>query len=262
MPEGDTVWQAARRLAALTGQELVASDFRVPSLATSDVSGAEVLETLSRGKHLLTRLSTRLSGGLTVHTHLGMDGAWVVRPVGTRWQRPAHQARVVLRTATHEAVGFSVQVELVRTAEEERFVGHLGPDLLGPDWDADEAVRRLRRAPDAPVGEALLEQRNLAGVGNVYKCELCFLAGVDPRTPVRSVPDLGRLVDQAHRLLVTNRDRVERVTTGDRRRGRQLWVYGRRGPCLRCGTPIRRASVGSGARERPTYWCPTCQPMR
>src|SRR5690348_13892933 len=118
MPEGDTVYQAAQRLAVLAGQQLVASDFRIPSLATSDVAGATVLETVSRGKHLLTRLST----GLTLHTHLGMEGAWIVRPVGTRWQRPAHQARVVLRTTTHEAVGFSVQLDLVRSSDEGRFV--------------------------------------------------------------------------------------------------------------------------------------------
>ena len=258
MPEGDTVHQAAQRLAVLSGHELVASDFRIPSLATSDVSGARVLETAARGKHLLTRLSN----DLTLHTHLGMEGTWIVRPVGTRWQRPAHQARVVLRTATHEAVGFSVQLDLVRTADEGRFVDHLGPDLLGPDWDPGVAVARLRGDPDAPIGDALLEQRNLAGVGNVYKCELCFLAGVDPRTPVGKVPDLPRLVDRAHRLLVANRDRPDRITTGDWRRGRHLWVYGRRGPCLRCGTPVQKASVGPPGQERPTYWCPSCQPLR
>lgn len=258
MPEGDTVWQAARRLEALTGRELTASDFRVPSLATSDVSGSRVLETVPRGKHLLTRFSD----GLTLHTHLGMDGAWIVRPVGTRWQRPAFQARVVLRTATHEAVGFDVQVDLVRTADEGRFVDHLGPDLLGPDWDAPVAVERLLREPDVAIGEALLEQRNLAGIGNVYRCELCFLAGVDPRTPVGSVPDLARLVERAHLLLTANRDRVERITTGDRRRGRQLWVYGRRGPCLRCGTQVSKDSVGPPGQQRPTYWCPACQPLR
>lgn len=258
MPEGDTVWQTAKRLSLLSGQLVVASDFRVPSLATSDVSGASILETVSRGKHLLTRFSS----GLSLHTHLVMEGAWIIRPVGTRWQRPAHQARVVLRTTTHEAVGFDVRVDLVRTAEEGQFVDHLGPDLLGPDWDAAVAVSRLSASPAVPVGEALLEQRNLAGVGNVYKCELCFLTGVDPRTPVGSVPNLPRMVDTAHRLLVANRDRVDRITTGDRRRGQHLWVYGRRGPCLRCGTAVQKAELGSPGQERPTYWCPHCQPLR
>ena len=256
MPEGDTVWQTARRLSVLSGCSIVASDFRVPSLATSDVSGASVVETVSRGKHLLTRFSS----GLTLHTHLVMEGAWIVRPVGTRWQRPAHQARVVLRTATHEAVGFDVRVDLVRSSYEGEFVDHLGPDLLGPDWDASLAVSRLSASPSVPIGDALLDQRNLAGIGNVYKCELCFLSGVDPRTPVGSVPDLRRLVARAHQLLVANRDRVERITTGDRRRSRQLWVYGRRGPCLRCGAPVSRADLGPVGQERPTYWCPTCQP--
>ena len=258
MPEGDTVWQTAKRLSVLSGQLVAASDFRVPSLATSDVSGASILGTVSRGKHLLTRFSS----GLSLHTHLVMEGAWIIRPVGTRWQRPAHQARVVLRTTTHEAVGFDVRVDLVRTAEEGQFVDHLGPDLLGPGWDAAVAVSRLSASPAVPVGEALLEQRNLAGVGNVYKCELCFLSGVDPRTPVGSVPNLPRMVDTAHRLLVANRDRVDRITTGDRRRGRHLWVYGRRGPCLRCGTAVQKAELGSPGQERPTYWCPHCQPLR
>ncbi len=257
MPEGDTVWQTARRLSVLTGHALVGSDFRVPSLAIADVTGASVLETVSRGKHLLTRLSN----GLTLHTHLGMDGAWIIRPAGTRWSRPAHTARVVLRTTRHEAVGFSVQLDLVRTSEEGQYVDHLGPDLLGPDWDPAEAVRRLTVDPSVAIGEALLDQRNLAGIGNVYKCELCFLAGVDPRTAVAAVGNLPRLVDTAHRVLVANRDRVERITTGDRRRGNQLWVYGRRGPCLRCDTPIRKASLGPPGEERPTYWCPHCQPL-
>jgi endonuclease VIII len=258
VPEGDTVWFTARRLAPLTGQVLTASDFRVPSLATSDVSGATVLETVSRGKHLLTRLDN----GLTVHTHLGMDGAWTLRPARTRWTRPTHTARVVLCTATHEAVGFSVQVDLVPSSEEGRFVDHLGPDLLGADWDAGLAVERLLGDASVPIGDALLDQANLAGIGNVYKCELCFLAGVDPRTPVGAVPDLPRMVARAHHLLLVNRDRLERVTTGDRRRSRQLWVYGRRGPCLRCGTPISRDSQGPPGQERPTWWCPSCQPLR
>ena len=151
-------------------------------------------------------------------------------------------------------------LDLVRTSEEHTLVGHLGPDLLGPDWDADLAVCNLGRDARAPIGEALLEQRHLAGVGNVYRSELCFLAGVDPLTPVGQVPDLPAMVARAKRLLEANKDRATRITTGDRRRGRQLWVYGRRGPCLRCGTAISRADLGPPGRERPAYWCPRCQP--
>jgi endonuclease-8 len=258
MPEGDTIWQTAKRLRRLDGQRLTRTDFRVPSLATTDLAGATVLTTVSRGKHLLTRLDD----GHTVHSHLKMEGGWVVHPRGTRWHRPAHTARLVLQTEPLEAVGFLIVLDLLATADEQEYVGHLGPDLLGPDWDPDEAVRRIEAQPDVPVAIAVLDQRNLAGIGNVYKCELCFLLGLDPHTPVRDVPDVRRLVDLAKRLLEANRDRVERVTTGDRRRGRQTWVYGRRGPCLRCGTPIRQADLGPEGQERVTYWCPHCQPPR
>jgi endonuclease VIII len=258
VPEGDTVYQAAKRLdAGLSGQVLTKSDFRIPSLATKDLAGATVTETVSRGKHLLTRLDS----GVTLHTHLKMEGRWDVHPVGSRWRRPAHTARVVLRTTTTEAVGFQVVMDLVRTQKEDELVGHLGPDLLGADWDADRALANLRARPEVPIGEALLDQRNLAGVGNVFKSELCFLGGVDPLTPVGSVPDLPLIVTKSQLLLEANKDRPTRITTGDRRRGYQLWVYGRRGPCLRCGTRISKADLGPPGQERPTYWCPRCQPL-
>ena len=258
VPEGDTVHRAAARLdRALSGRALTRSDFRIPSLATSDVTGATVLCTLARGKHLLTRLDN----GLTLHTHLKMEGVWAVHPTGSRWRRPAHTARVVLRTAGTEAVGFSVVLDLVRTEQEDSLVGHLGPDLLGPDWDPDRALENLRRDPTTPLGEALLEQRHLAGVGNVFKSELCFLGRVDPRTPVGAVPDLPGVVARAKQLLEVNKDRSTRITTADPQPGRQLWVYGRRGPCLRCGTGVRKADLGPRGQERPTYWCPTCQPL-
>jgi endonuclease-8 len=258
VPEGDTVYFAAKRLdQGLTGQVLTASDFRIPSLATSDVSGSTVLGTSSRGKHLLTRFDN----GITLRTHLKMEGIWYVHPRGTRWKRPAHTARVILRTATTEAVGFQVVLDLVRTEKEDDLVGHLGPDLLGPDWDADLALARLRADPAAPIGDALLDQRNLAGIGNVYKSELCFIARVDPLTPVGAVPDLPAVVAKAKQLLEANKLRHTRITTGDSRRGYQQWVYGRRGPCLRCGTRIAKADQGPPGQERPTYWCPTCQPL-
>lgn len=257
MPEGDTVYRAARKLdEALTGQVLTTSDFRIPSLATSDISGATVTGTISRGKHLLTRFDN----SLTLRTHLKMEGTWQVDRVGMRWRRPAHTARVILRTATHEAVGFQVILDLVRSDQEENLVGHLGPDLLGPDWDAAVALARLSADPTAPIGDALLQQRNLAGVGNVFKSELCFIGRVDPLTPVGAVPDLPGMVGKAKQLLEVNKNRPTRITTADSRRGYQLWVYGRRGPCLRCGTRIAKADQGPAGQERPTYWCPTCQP--
>jgi endonuclease-8 len=263
VPEGDTVWRAARTLdRALSGQALTRSDFRVPAYATWDLTGATVAETVSRGKHLLTRIDADRSW--TLHTHLKMEGGWRVLRPGQRWPRPAHTARVVLETADAVAVGFQLGiVEIVPRDGEPDVVGHLGPDLLGPDWDADEAVRRLREQPDRAIKEALLDQRNLAGVGNMYANELCFVAGVAPETPVARVPDLRRLVVRAQQMLDVNRHRAVQSTTGDLARGRTFWVHGRRGQsCRRCGTRIAETSRGPEGQERVTYHCPRCQPGR
>ncbi|MFG3295422.1 DNA-formamidopyrimidine glycosylase family protein [Streptomyces sp. NPDC048179] len=259
MPEGDTVWQAARRLhEALAGQVLTRSDFRVPQYATVDLTGRTVLGTTPRGKHLLTRFE----GGLTLHTHLRMEGAWKVYGGAERWKGgPVHQIRAILGTADRTAVGYRLQVlEFLRTGEEERAVGHLGPDLLGPDWNPDRALANLLAAPARPLGEALLDQRNLAGIGNIYKSELCFLIGATPWLPVGALPAdrAAKLPALAQRLLEANRDRPVRRTTG--LRDQDLFVYGRAPrPCLRCRTSIRVADQGDGSRERPTYWCPACQ---
>ncbi|MFB7738063.1 Fpg/Nei family DNA glycosylase [Streptomyces sp. NPDC056112] len=259
MPEGDTVWQTARRLHdALAGKVLIRSDFRVPKYATVDLTGRTVLDTVSRGKHLLTRFE----GGLTLHSHLLMEGAWRVYGTGERWKGgPGHQIRAVLGAADRAAVGYRLQVlELLRTSEEDRTVAHLGPDLLGPDWDPDLALANLLADPGRPLGEALLDQRNLAGIGNVYKSELCFLLGVTPWLPVGVLPAdrAAQLPVLAKKLLEANRDRVVRRTTG--MRGQDLFVYGRAPrPCLRCGISVRVADQGDGSQERPTYWCPSCQ---
>ncbi|AZQ37850.1 Fpg/Nei family DNA glycosylase [Streptomyces cyaneochromogenes] len=274
MPEGDTVWQTARRLhTALAGRTLTRTDFRVPKYATVDLTGRTVLDVTPRGKHLLTRIE----GGLTVHSHLGMEGSWKVYADQQRWTGgPAHQIRVILTAApasdtrtgkdpgtgtARTAVGYRLPVlDLLRTTEEHRTVGHLGPDLLGPDWDPDRALANLLTDPARPLGEALLDQRNLAGIGNVYKSELCFLLRVTPWLPVGALPaqHTAQLPVLAKKLLEANRERPVRSTTG--RRGQDLFVYGRADrPCLRCGTPIRAADQGDGSRERPTYWCPDCQ---
>jgi endonuclease-8 len=269
MPEGDTVYRAAKLLDRhLTGHELVATDFRVPQHATVDLSGGTVVGTLSRGKHLLTRIDRDGPDGSeawTLHTHLKMEGAWRVLKPRQRWPRPAHQARVVLTTETAVAVGFSLGiVELVQRTEEEALLAYLGPDLLGPDWDADEALRRLEAEPDRPIREALLDQRNLAGIGNMYAAELCFVAGVHPLTPVSEVRDLRRLVARAQQMLSLNKERALQSTTGNLRDGQRLWVYSRgRSPCLRCRTPVAVEAVDGGVpgrSERPMYWCPRCQP--
>ena len=216
MPEGDVVWYTARRLhAALAGRSLARSDFRVPRLATADLTGDVVIETASRGKHLLTRTQN----GLTIHTHLRMDGTWRVRPAAERIP-DSHRIRLVLANDDWQAIGYQLGVvELIRTSDEPQVTGHLGPDLLGPDWDCDEAVRRLGAEPDRPIGEALLDQRNLAGAGTYFATEMLFLRGIDPWRSVSDVENLEALVDLGHRLLDANKTRLGHVTTGDTRPG-------------------------------------------
>lgn len=260
MPEGDTVFQTARRQdEALAGALLTGFELRVPRFATADLRGETVHEVVSRGKHLLHRI-----GDWSLHSHLKMEGAWrLVAPDG-RWPRPAFQARAVLGTASVSSIGFELGIaELIPTAEEDTVLGHLGPDLLDPGWDAAhaaEAVRRLEEHPETPVFAAVLEQRNLAGVGNAYANELCFLRGVLPTTPIGET-DAAAVVELARRLLVANRDRQPRVTTGDTRPGRRNWVYGRTGlPCLRCGTRLLGGRLGARpGQERIVTWCPLCQ---
>ncbi|WP_369200383.1 Fpg/Nei family DNA glycosylase [Streptomyces sp. PU-14G] len=261
MPEGDTVWRAAHTLhEALADCVLVATDFRVPRMATVDLSGRVLFEVVPRGKHLLMRIE----GGLTVHSHLGMEGSWRVRSNPPGGFGPVHQVRALLTTRSHTAAGLRLPVlELLRTREEFTAVGHLGPDLLGQDWDAEEAGRRLAREPDRALVEALLDQRNLAGIGNVYASELCFLARLSPWTPVGAVPSplRTRLLEAAKRLLEANKARVRRRTTGSPRPDRALAVYGREGrPCYRCGTPVRTGGHGPPERPRTVWYCPHCQP--
>ena len=259
MPEGDAVYRTAKRLRqALDGRRLTRSDFRVPRYATADLRGRTVMTTISRGKHLLTRVE----GGLTVHTHLRMEGSWRVGPAGGPAPR-GDVVRLILANAEWQAVGTRLgMVDLVPTDREERVVGHLGPDLLGPDWDAALAVRNLLRAPERTIGEALLDQRDLAGIGTIWRAETLYAARVSPWRPVGSFPagDLEALVSVAHRLLDANKDARFPVTTGDPRPGRSLFVYGRtHQACRRCGAPIRRGEMGPQPSERIVYWCPACQ---
>ena len=259
MPEGDVVWRTARKLDdALTGRVLTRSDFRVPRYATADLAGRTVIETASRGKHLLTRVE----GDVTVHTHLKMEGNWRVSPA-TNHQLRDHRIRLILANEQWQAVGVLLGiVEVVRTSQEDQVVGHLGPDLLGADWDTAEAVRRLTADPDRTIGEALLDQRNLAGIGTIYRAESLFLRGVNPWQRVGDVRNLAGLLELARRLLEANKARPETVTTGNSARGAQLWVYGRAGrPCRRCGTLIRKATLGPVIEERLAVWCPRCQPF-
>jgi len=258
MPEGDVVWRTGRQLHdALAGRVLVRSDFRVPRYATTDLTGRTVTETVSSGKHLLTRIE----GDITVHTHLKMDGSWRISAAAGRPMRD-HRIRLILANAQWQAVGVLLGiVQVIRTSREDAAVGHLGPDLLSQEFDADEAVRRLRADPGRTIGEALLDQRNLAGIGTIYRAETLFLRGVSPWRPVGEVADLPGLVELARRLLDANKDRPSTITTGSPARGAQLWVYGRAGQrCRRCGAMIRRADLGPALEDRVAVWCPHCQP--
>ena len=263
MPEGDTVWLTAHRLQqALAGRALAVTDFRVPSLATADLRGRTMREVVPRGKHILMRVDD----DLTVHSHLRMDGSWYVSRAGAGLPRrlPQHLIRVLFGNSDWLATGYRIHdLAIVARTDEHTLVGHLGPDLLGPDWDPARAVANLRAAPETQIGVALLDQRNLAGIGNLYKCEVLFVEGIHPQTRVGAVPDLLRLVTTAQRLLRANRDHPEQSTTGLPARDQAHWVYERGGqPCRRCRTPVERADQGSPPRTRSTYWCPRCQPLR
>ena len=251
------MYRSAKNLAAaFDGSVLTRCDIRVPKFATVDLTGQSVDAIISRGKHLLMRV-----GEYTLHSHLKMEGSWHLYAHGARWRRPAWQARAILENDQYVAVGFELGLfEVIGRDAEDTVVGHLGPDLLGPDWDAETALDNLTSDPAREIGLALLDQRNLAGLGNVYRCELCFLRGVLPTRPVGEVNDLQRMIALGKRLIEANKDRAERTTTGILR-GDTDWVYGRAGkPCLRCGTRIRRGELGNNPLQlRDTYWCPSCQ---
>jgi len=250
MPEGDTVWHTAETLRqALAGRTLTRCDVRVPRFATADLTGQVVDEVYSRGKHLFIRV-----GPASIHSHLKMDGSWRVT---SRAVRNDHRIRIILAAGDIHAVGIDLGVlEILDRAHDGDAVAHLGPDLLGADWDPQLAATNLTARPDRPIAEALLDQRVLAGIGNVYCNELCFVSGRLPSAPVSAVSDPHRLVSRARDMLWANRYRWNRCTTGDTRAGRQLWVYGRAGQsCRRCGTRIDYGDSG----ERVAYWCPACQ---
>ncbi|MBP2702751.1 Fpg/Nei family DNA glycosylase [Microbispora sp. RL4-1S] len=259
MPEGDAVYRTAKRLrAALDGRPLTRSDFRVPRHALADLRGRGVLTTASRGKHLLTRVE----GGLTVHTHLRMDGSWRISPAG----RPSPRGdvvRLLLANAEWQAVGIRLgMVDLLRTDREETVVGHLGPDLLGPDWDAERASRNVMEAPGRTIGEALLDQRTMAGIGTIWRAETLYAARMSPWREVGTIPHdtLLSLVTLAHDLMEASKDAPLPVTTGDPRPGRSLLVYGRaHRPCRRCGNEISSGDMGAQPYERLIYWCRVCQ---
>ncbi len=262
MPEGDTVWRTAQRLhRALAGTPLVHADLRWGTLATVDLRGVTTSGVVSLGKHLLQRLED----GRTLHSHLRMEGEWRIHRTSTMSAtRLSHHAiRAVVATTDWTVVGWRLgMLDLVPTAEEHTLVGHLGPDLLGPDWDSTRAVANLRTQPRAEIGAALLDQRNLAGIGTIYAAETLFAERQDPWQPVGEIGEARLLatVDRARRLLVAGRAHAIPNTTGVPRRGEQVYVHGRAGrPCRRCGATVRVEPIGEAPRDRVMFYCPTCQ---
>ena len=257
MPEGDTIHSAARRVgAALIDREIVEIETPHPRHRfdrwPERLDGRAVIAVDARGKHLFVRFD----GDLTVHSHLRMGGWWGVYARGRRWGRPRHRAWLVIRTAEHEVVQFDGPVLELTTESRARFdrrVAALGPDILADELDEARFLRLLREDdPTRGVGDALLDQRIVAGIGNVWKAEACFQAGIDPWRP------LGRVSDgEALGIIRAARTRMrESVARGGHMRG--IEVYDRAGrPCPRCGTRIR--ARGQGDDNRTTYWCPACQ---
>jgi endonuclease-8 len=273
VPEGDTIFRAARTLhKALAGKPVVRFESVLPALTRVHEDQPLTAQTVdsveAAGKHLLMHFSS----GLVLRTHMRMNGSWHIYRPGERWHRARRDMRIVVATADFEAVGFNISVaEFVRASEltKHRELARLGPDVLSGRFDEDEALRRLRARPGWHIGEALLNQRVMAGLGNVYKSETLFLCRVNPFTPVAQVNDdqLRSLIETGRKLLVTNvtADIAPMTTYAGYRRttrrdspGERLWVYGRaRLPCRRCGTAIAVKKQGMDARL--TYWCPSCQ---
>jgi endonuclease VIII len=275
MPEGDTIFRAARALnSALAGGTVTRFESVFPHLTRIDhdqpLRGRIVERVESRGKHLLMWLS----GNLVLRTHMRMHGSWHLYRPGERWQRPHHEMRILIGTPRFEAIAFSVPVaEFVAAADldEHGDLRELGPDPLSDSFAPGEAVARLSARGDVEVADALLDQRAIAGIGNIYKSEILFACRVNPFTPVRELePEtIARLVATAAKLLRANVAADSgsgivtytgpRRTTGRADPAARLWVYGRGGkPCRRCGTPVSRRKQGEHARS--TYWCEGCQP--
>lgn len=261
MPEGDVVLRTARRLTqALADGPLVRAELRWPSVAGADLLGRQARETVSHGKHLLTRLDD----GRTLHTHLRMEGTYQVRRTQPRpqpWSQ--HTVRVVLATSRWTCVGIALgMVDLVATAQEHTLIGHLGPDLMADDVDVATAAAYLRAQGERPIGEALLDQRVAAGIGTIYTSETLWLLQINPWQLSGQVANPDEVMTTAARIMRRSADAPSITATGDPRPGRGTHAYGRTGqPCRRCGTPISEGRLGAPPTDRVTYWCPACQPQ-
>jgi endonuclease VIII len=256
MPEGDTILSAARRVGeALVGKPIVEIETPQPRHALDRwperLDGRAVRSVDARGKHLFIRFE----GELTLHSHLRMTGQWGVYRRGERWRRSPRRAWLVIRTEQHEVVEFDGPVLELMTDSRTRFdrrLAALGPDVLAADFDERRFLQLLRGDdPSRGIGEALLDQRNVAGIGNMWKAEGCFLAGIDPWRRLDELSD-------AEALSVLGELRPLMQASAEGRRVPHRWVYDRAGlPCRRCDTPIR--ARGQGDDNRTSYWCPSCQ---
>jgi endonuclease VIII len=271
MPEGDAIYRTARTLhRALAGRTVTRFESVFPTLARvhedTPVTGRTVERVEAAGKHVLMRFS----GGLTLRTHMRMNGSWHIYRPGERWQRPRFDMRVVVATETFEAVAFAVPVAEwldARGESRQRDLRDMGPDLLGDTFDEDAALRRIREHDREAIADVLLNQRVVAGIGNVYKSEVLFMCRINPFALARDVADdrIRDLLNTARRLLQANVSMLSGITTYlgfSRGRGRdesdRRYVYGRaRKPCRTCGAPIRVRA--QGPHPRLTYWCPSCQ---
>jgi endonuclease-8 len=273
MPEGDTIFRTARTLErALAGRKVTRFESVFPALTRVDddhpLTGRTIDGVRSVGKHLLIEFS----GELVLRTHMRMNGSWHIYRPGERWRRSPSAMRILIATDEWIAAAFNVPVaEFVSTPDlaRHKVLGSLGPDLLDSHFDEQEAVRRLLASSAGQVGEALLDQRVMAGIGNVFKSEILFVCGIDPFRPIASLSpdDAGRVIAAARRLLEANvieaggaapRFPRGRRTTRLAQPSAALWVYGRAGrPCRRCGTSILLRKQGPSARL--TYWCSRCQ---
>ena len=265
MPEGDSIFRAAQALdRALRGAVVERFESVVPALMRVDydhpIRGRTIESVSARGKHILMAFS----GNLILHTHMRMNGSWHIYRPGVRWRRPAREVRLLVATANVVAVGFNVPVAeflVPRDLPRHRELGALGPDLLDPSFDATEARRRIRASMGETIGDVLLNQRVMAGVGNVLKSEILFVAAVHPFTRVGDLADfdVDRMISVARKLMAMNVRGSGRQTHASMNPQSKLWVYGRGGlPCRKCGTPIQSRKTGVDARL--TYWCPRCQP--
>ena len=276
----------------MTGRTVTRSDIRVPRFATIDLTGTEVQRVWPYGKHLFMQMADRV-----VHTHLKMEGVWSIHAAGARWRRPGYTARAVFRFSPQyeggpdiEIVGHDlgfvriVPAEVFEDAGADNPIAHLGPDILNEDWAVkewrdsgrtwrEEAIARILRRPERSLGAALLDQRNVAGIGNEYRAEVMFMVGLHPAVPVGRAgqSEVEHVLDISRRVMWENRAEPRRLFTGDRRPGMGNFVFGRAAKaCRRCGAAIEKSSLGgpgaggdaeldSGELERIIWWCPECQ---